>query len=115
MSKRTTRTESSEASTPAPRKRKAAAAAEPVAAAPKAPAPRLRKKPVESAASSAPSNGHSATEIVVSDVATIDNGGPSYEQIATRAYFIALERGFQTDPLSDWLVAERELRSSARS
>ena len=39
---------------------------------------------------------------------------PSYEQIATRAYFIALERGFQTDPLSDWLLAERELRTSAR-
>lgn len=113
MSKRTTRTESSEASTPAPSKRKAASAAEPVAAAPKA--PRLRKKPVESAASAAPSNGHWASEIVVSDRETIVDGGPSYEQIATRAYFIALERGFQTDPLSDWLVAERELRTSARS
>ena len=39
---------------------------------------------------------------------------PSYEQIATRAYFIALERGFRTDPLSDWLLAERELRTAAQ-
>ena len=46
---------------------------------------------------------------------TIVEVEPSYEQIATRAYFIALERGFQTDPLSDWLLAERELRTSARS
>jgi hypothetical protein len=112
MSKRTTRTESSEPSTPAPRKRKAASAAEPVAAAPKA--PRLRKKIAEPVAAAAPSNGHSTPEIVVSRAVTIVDVEPSYEQIATRAYFIALERGFQTDPLSDWLLAERELRTSAR-
>lgn len=113
MSKRTTRTESSEPSTPAPRKRKVASAAEPVAAAPKL--PRLRKKTVEPAAAAAPSNGHSTPEILtISEVVTIVDVEPSYEQIATRAYFIALERGFQTDPLSDWLLAERELRTSAR-
>ena len=108
MSKRTTRTEFSEPSTPAPRKRKAASAAEP-AAAPKT--PRLRKK--TAAVRSAPSNGHSVPDI--SARLTIVEAEPSYEQIATRAYFIALERGFQTDPLSDWLLAERELRTSARS
>ena len=49
-------------------------------------------------------------------LAGFDAATPSYEQIATRAYFIALERGFQTDPLSDWLLAERELRGvSAQS
>jgi hypothetical protein len=113
MSKRTTRTESSEPSTPAPRKRKAANAAEPVAAAPKT--PRLRKKTAEPAVTANPSNGHAVPEIVVSERLTIVQAEPSYEQIATRAYFIALERGFQTDPLADWLLAERELRTSARS
>ena len=114
MSKRTTRTESSE--TPAPRKRKTAtrkaSPAEPTAAAPKA--PRLRKKTVAPAAAAAPLNGHSAPS-AGSGRLTIVEAEPSYEQIATRAYFIALERGFQTDPLSDWLVAERELRTSARA
>jgi hypothetical protein len=43
---------------------------------------------------------------------TVIDVGPSYEEIATRAYFIALERGFQTDPLADWLLAERELRTA---
>lgn len=111
MSKRTTRTESSEPSAPAPRKRKTSPA-EPIATAPKT--PRLRKKPVEAAAAAAPVNGHSAPEAVVSERLTMVEVEPSYEQIATRAYFIALERGFQTDPLADWLVAERELRTSAR-
>jgi hypothetical protein len=111
MSKRTTRTESSEPSTPAPRKRKPASAAEPAAAAPKT--PRLRKKTADAAVTFAPSNGHSVPDI--SARLTIVEAEPSYEQIATRAYFIALERGFQTDPLADWLLAERELRTSARS
>lgn len=113
MSKRTTRTESSEPSAAAPRKRKAASAAESAAAAPKT--PRLRKKTAESAVTAAPSNGHSTPEIVVSERLTIVDVEPSYEQIATRAYFIALERGFQTDPFADWLLAERELRTSDRS
>jgi hypothetical protein len=113
MSKRTTRTESSEPSTPAPRTRKAAPAAEPIAAAPKT--PRLRKKTAEPVATAAPSNGRSNGAVVVSERVTIVEVEPSYEQIAIRAYFIALERGFQTDPLSDWLLAERELRTSAGS
>jgi hypothetical protein len=113
MSKRTTRTESSEPSTPASRKRKAASAAEPAAAAPRI--PRLRKKTADAAVTSAPSNGHAVPEIVAAARLMIVEAEPSYEQIATRAYFIALERGFQTDPLADWLLAERELRTSARS
>jgi Protein of unknown function (DUF2934) len=111
MSKRTTRTESSEPSTPAPRKRKAATAAEPAAATPKI--PRLRKKTADAAVTSAPSNGRSVPDIAAR--LTIVEAEPSYEQIATRAYFIALERGFQTDPLADWLLAEHELRTSAGS
>jgi Protein of unknown function (DUF2934) len=112
MSKRTTRTESSEPATPTTRKRKTAPSTEPVAAAPKT--PRLRKKTAEPVVTAAPSNGHSTSEIASDSVAMVQTG-PSYEQIATRAYFIALERGFQTDPLSDWLLAERELRTSASS
>ena len=112
MSKRTTRNESSEPSTPAPRKRKTATPAEPVATAPKA--PRLRKKIAEPVVTAAPSNGHGTADVVMSGTVTLVELEPSYEQIATRAYFIALERGFQTDPLSDWLLAERELRTSAQ-
>jgi hypothetical protein len=110
MSKRTTRTESSEPSTPAPRKRKSPLSAEPAAAAPKA--PRLRKKTADTVVTAAPSNGHASAEVVLSETVAIVETEPSYEQIATRAYFIALERGFQTDPLADWLLAERELRTS---
>jgi hypothetical protein len=32
---------------------------------------------------------------------------PSHDEIALRAYFIALEQG--ADPLAAWLLAEREL------
>jgi hypothetical protein len=36
--------------------------------------------------------------------------GPSYDQIALRAYHIYLERdGAPGDPVQDWLQAEREL------
>lgn len=112
MSKRTTRNESSEPSTPAPRKRKTATPAEPLAATPKA--PRLRKKIAEPVVTPAPSNGHETADVVLSGAVTLVEFEPSYEQIATRAYFIALERGFRTDPLSDWLLAERELRTAAQ-
>jgi len=39
---------------------------------------------------------------------------PSYDDIALRAYFIALgreQRGQGGDPLQDWMEAERQLRS----
>jgi hypothetical protein len=50
-----------------------------------------------------------ATDVVVQIV------GPSADEIATRAYFIALERGFPGDPLVDWLQAEQQLREVTRS
>ena len=34
---------------------------------------------------------------------------PTHDEIAIRAYYIALERGFSSDPMADWLLAEREL------
>jgi Protein of unknown function (DUF2934) len=97
MSKRTT-SKSSDSPTPTPRARKAKAAEVP--AAPKL--TRSRKKtasPARAARGSA--NGSSAAT-------------PSYEAIAERAYYIAMERGFQSDPVSDWLVAEQQLRGSAK-
>jgi hypothetical protein len=36
----------------------------------------------------------------------------SAQDIARRAYFIALERGFPGDPVADWLQAERQLREA---
>jgi hypothetical protein len=35
-------------------------------------------------------------------------GTPTHEEIATRAYFIALESG-ASDPLDNWVSAEEEL------
>jgi hypothetical protein len=34
---------------------------------------------------------------------------PTHDEIAMRAYYIALDSGFQSDPFVDWLTAEREL------
>jgi hypothetical protein len=39
----------------------------------------------------------------------IELAGPSFDEIATRAYYIHLEGG--ADPLENWLRAERELVS----
>ena len=112
MSKRTTRNESSESPTPSPRRRKAADTAEP--AAPAAKVTRTRRKAAEPVEATAPFNGHSYSAAVGKEALDrFDAAAPSYEQIATRAYFIALERGFQTDPLADWLLAERELRGAS--
>lgn len=35
---------------------------------------------------------------------------PSHDEIAIRAYFIAIEQG--TDPVAAWLLAERELTTA---
>jgi Protein of unknown function (DUF2934) len=100
MSKRTNgKTSETSTPTPAPRARKAPAA--PAAAAPKATRSRKKAAPVTGSTNG---NGHQTS---------ID--APSYEDIATRAYFIALERGFQSDPLADWLLAEQQLREHAGS
>ena len=34
----------------------------------------------------------------------------THDAIATRAYFIAVERGVPGDPVADWLLAEQQLR-----
>ena len=97
MSKRTTGTASSDSPTPAPRRRKAPAADNSVA-----PKTRSRRKVTAAVTSE-------ATEVVVQSIA------PTQEEIATRAYFIALERGFSSDPVADWLQAEQQLREAPRS
>jgi len=38
---------------------------------------------------------------------------PTHDQIAIRAYYIALERGFSDDPTNCWLRAERELSGAS--
>jgi hypothetical protein len=92
LSKRTTGKTPSDSPTPAPRRRKAAAAE--ITEAPKT----RTRRTVTTAVTS------EATDVVVQIV------GPTSDEIATRAYFIALERGFQGDPVADWLQAEQQLR-----
>lgn len=98
MSKRTTGKTPSETPSPAPRRRKAAVED---SEAPKTARPRRK-------AATAPMTSE-ATEVVVQLV------GPTSDEIATRAYFIALERGFTGDPVADWLQAEQQLREATRS
>ena len=75
-------------------------------------APRTRRKaqpPSEVAIASSAVVVATAEPTIVA-TAIISSRTPSHDEIATRAYFIALERGFSSDPLADWLAAERELR-----
>jgi hypothetical protein len=37
-----------------------------------------------------------------------------HRRIAEAAYFIALKRGFQSDPAENWLEAERQIDSEIR-
>jgi hypothetical protein len=97
MSKRTNGTASSDSPTPAPSRRKAPASNDSVA-----PKTRSRRRVTAAVTSE-------ATEVVIQSIA------PTQEQIATRAYFIALEQGFSSDPVADWLQAEQQLREAARS
>jgi Protein of unknown function (DUF2934) len=100
MSKRTT-SKPADSQTPAPR-RKTPAAAPSVSPKPAARARRTVAAPT----------GVSEAQ----DNSSRSSNGLSYDAIATRAYFIALEHGFQSDPVADWLTAERQLReASARS
>jgi hypothetical protein len=92
MSTRKTKSES-ETTTPAPRTRKTAAAD---ASAPKTTRSR-RKVTTAPAISEATDTSVAYTEL-------------SHEAIATRAYFIAIERGGPGDPVADWLLAEQQLR-----
>ena len=91
MSKRTTGTTASDSTTPAPRRRKPASTG---TEAPKT--IRTRRKASAPVPSEAPDAA--AAPLI-----------PSAEDVATRAYFIALERGFPGDPVADWLQAERDL------
>lgn len=93
MSTRKTKSES-ETPTPAPRKRKTAAA-DP--SAPKTTTRSRRKVTTAPEISEATDTSAADTEL-------------SHEAIATRAYFIAIERGGPGDPVADWLLAEQELR-----
>ncbi len=98
MSKRTTKagTES------APATRRRTPAAPEVAAAPESPAPKAARARRKSA---------STTEISQApDSSPSPSAVPAHHDIATRAYFIALEHGFVGDPMADWLMAEEQLR-----
>jgi hypothetical protein len=90
MSTRKTKSESEITTSPAPRKRKTAAAD------PSAPKTTRSRKAAASQTSDA----------------TDDNstGAVTHDAIATRAYFIAVERGVPGDPVADWLLAEQQLR-----
>ncbi len=101
MSKRTNG-KTSDTPTPAPR-RKAPGAETAAAAAPAAPKIARSRKRTAAPAETVHEAGNGSAFLV-----------PRYEDIATRAYFIALERGFQSDPVADWLLAEQELRHSDR-
>lgn len=73
------------------------------AAAPAAPkAPRTRRKAV------APAADTGAVVVETTEVVVVAaDRRPTHDEIATRAYFISLERG--ADPVAAWLLAEREL------
>ena len=93
MSKRTT------SENPAPRRRTPKTSVEvPIAT----PSPRVRRT------ASAPADATEAADRPSGQEAAAPQA-PSHDDIAIRAYFIALEQGFQTDPTSAWLRAEREL------
>lgn len=100
MSKRTTST-NKPADSPVSRRRAARPAAEAVAAEPKT--PKTRRKTV------APTDVVAADDRIGAVATTGIRRQPSHDEIATRAYFIALEHGFQSDPFVTWLIAEREL------
>jgi len=93
MSTRKTKSES-EIPNAAPRRRKVAAT-EPVSA-PKT--PRMRRAVANAAEVSEAPDASAAASML------------SHEAIATRAYFIAIERGAPGDPVADWLLAEQQLR-----
>ena len=73
-------------------------------------APRTRRKAQPAAEVAVAADATVVAETTIAAAAIIASRPPSHDEIATRAYFIALERGFSSDPLADWLAAERELR-----
>jgi hypothetical protein len=101
MSKRTPATSKTPSDAPKTRSRAAKPASETTETTPKAPRTRRKAQPATAVAVAA----ETAIAAAVIDVTR----PPTHEEIAMRAYFIALERGFSSDPLADWLAAEREL------
>jgi hypothetical protein len=98
MSKRTTPASKTTPATTTPRRRAIKPAVDTTAAeAPKA--PRTRRKTT-------------TTDVTAStDVAaSAPVRQPSHDDIAIRAYFIAIEQG--ADPVAAWLLAERELTTA---
>ena len=99
MSKRTTST-SKPSDVPAARRRTTKPAEAPSAAQPRT--PRVRR------ATTTPADAAVAADLGVTVIGAAPRR-PTHDEIAMRAYYIAQARGFQSDPLSDWLAAEREL------
>jgi hypothetical protein len=106
MAKRSIRkTDPTETTAPAKRRRTLAAETGEARPAVKA-APRRRK--ADTSAEPAPV---AVAEIGATEVeSTLD---VTHEQIAVRAYHIYLERGYAGDQFEDWLTAERQLREQS--
>lgn len=81
------------------------------------PRPRARKN-TAAAAEVATADAHTTSDVAATaptenvPAQTLSRPTPTHEEIAVRAYYIALERGFSEDPLNCWLRAERELMSA---
>jgi hypothetical protein len=112
MSKRTPASSTTPSDTPKTRVRAARPDAETTPESPKAPRTRRKAQPPAEVAVAADAAIVTATETTIVATAIVPSPTPSHDEIATRAYCIALERGFSSDPLADWLAAERELRLS---
>ena len=109
MSKRIPASSKTPSDTPKTRSRAASPAVGNTIDTPRAPRTRRKAQPTSEVAVAADTALVAVSETTI--VAAIDvPRAPSHDEIATRAYFIALERGFSSDPLADWLAAERELR-----
>ncbi|HEX7086010.1 MAG TPA: DUF2934 domain-containing protein [Vicinamibacterales bacterium] len=109
MSKRSTSPK--DGSTPRRRSTKAAGTG---AEAPKPRAVRARRTPAAAAAPMSHVNEESVTAMPVPATLSVNDAAPArrqptHDEIATRAYYISLANGFQSDPFLDWLRAEREL------
>jgi hypothetical protein len=109
MSKRTPASSNTLSDTPKTRSRAASPAVDNTTDTPKAPRTRRKAQPPSAVAVAADTTLAAVSETTMIAAAIDAPRTPSHDAIATRAYFIALERGFSSDPLADWLAAEREL------
>jgi hypothetical protein len=111
MSKRTPASSKTPSDTPKTRNRATSPAVDTtIDTTPKAPRTRRKAQPPSQVAVAAETALVAVSETTIVAAAIDARRTPSHDEIATRAYFIALERGFSSDPLADWLAAERELR-----